>query len=140
MMDGLPPSGSSACNKYPCSCLTSLTYQTHLSLLGHPRGTHNYKLRCCEGVGIVVFIGPSPRAKTPKKQIAVNNVFTARRILLHSLTFHTGSHPPSCICSVSTAWAQHSVYLHSRATLDFHQKPKADCTEHFIMLLYCVHT
>lgn len=70
LMDGPPPSGCSACNKYPCSCLTSLTYQTHLSLLGHPRGTHNYALHSpLAGVwGIAaLFMGRSPRAKSQKK-------------------------------------------------------------------------
>ena len=71
LMDGPPPSGCSACNKYPCSCLTSLTYQTHLSLLGHPRGTHNYALRSpLAGVwGIAaLFMGRSPRAKSQKNR------------------------------------------------------------------------
>lgn len=68
LMDGLPPSGCSACNKFPCSCLTSLTYQTHLSLLGRPRGTHNYEARCRQGAGIVLFMGPGPRAKSPKNR------------------------------------------------------------------------
>lgn len=80
LMDGPPPSGCSACNKYPCSCLTSLTYQTHLSLLGHPWGTHNYALHSplagvrgrggrWEGGVAVLFMGRSPRAKRPKKKI-----------------------------------------------------------------------
>lgn len=71
LMDGPPPSGCSACNKYPCSCLTSLTYQTHLSLLGHPRGTHNYALHSpLAGVsGIAaLFMGHSPRAKSQKNR------------------------------------------------------------------------
>lgn len=71
LMDGPPPSGCSACNKYPCSCLTSLTYQTHLSLLGHPKGTHNYALHSpLAGVsGIAaLFMGHSPRAKSRKNR------------------------------------------------------------------------
>ncbi len=71
LMDGPPPSGCSACNKYPCSCLTSLTYQTHLSLLGHPRGTHNYALHSplARVWGIAaLFMGRSPRAKSQKNR------------------------------------------------------------------------
>lgn len=94
-MDGPPPSGCSACNKYPCSCLTSLSYQTHLSLLGRPRGTHNYAVRSpAAGVGgtAPLFMGHGPRAKSQKKnQIAVNNASAARRILQHSITFNSSS-------------------------------------------------
>lgn len=71
LMDGPPPSGCSACNKYPCSCLTSLTYQTHLSLLGHPRGTHNYALHFplagMSGIA-ALFMGHCPRAKSQKNR------------------------------------------------------------------------
>lgn len=38
LMDELLPSGCSICNKQLCSCLTSSTYQAHLSLLGYPEG------------------------------------------------------------------------------------------------------